>query len=359
MALVPSWEGYALRGVGHIVCHLLEIVHLTYATPAIMQKPIIGHQQILQQLQHAIATERVAGAYLFAGPAHVGKETVAAHFAKTLNCATSNEAACGACLSCRKIDDSNHPDVQTVRPSGAWMRIDQIRELQKRIIYRPLEGRRKTYILTDVERMNLEAANCLLKTLEEPPGYAVLILLTTNLDALLPTIRSRCQIIKFNSLQIPELATVLSEQFGLETSRALSIATLSRGAIGKAIALLDSGSDGVSKVPELLTANDLLAAFRIAEELSQSPEEGLDQLLLWYRDLLLLHQGASVELFTHVHEVETLKELLPYYSRIRLQSAIQAIFETKNLIQRNVNATLALEVMVLKLLETSTQECRV
>ena len=103
---------------------------------------------------------------------------------------TQGEAACGTCLSCRKSDDGNHPDLQIIRPSGAWIKIDQIRELQKRIIYRPLEGVRKIYILTEAERMNLEAANCLLKTLEEPPADSVLILLTTNLDALLPTIRS-------------------------------------------------------------------------------------------------------------------------------------------------------------------------
>ena len=176
-----------------------------------MRDAIIGHHQILKQLYHAIASDRVAGAYLFVGVANVGKETVALNFAKSINCRTSDEGACGTCLSCRKADDGNHPDLQIIRPSGAWIKIDQIRELQKRIIYRPLEGVRKVYILAEAERMNLEAANCLLKTLEEPPADSVLILLTTNLDALLPTIRSRCQIIPFHSLVVSELAGHLIE----------------------------------------------------------------------------------------------------------------------------------------------------
>jgi len=236
------------------------------------------------------------------------------------------------------------------------MKIDQIRELQKRIIYRPLEGKRKVYILTEVERMNLEAANCLLKTLEEPPAASFLILLTTNLEALLPTMRSRCQIIHFHPLPIAELAAYLLHQFDVEETQAFSIATLSGGAVGKALTLLqrshaERGNESIldEEIPEILTATDRLAAFRIAEKLSQNPE-ALDHLVTWYRDVLLLHQGAPIDLMTHTHHVEALKQLAPHYSRLHLQSAIKTILETKNLIKRNVNATLALEVMTLKLL---------
>ncbi len=314
-----------------------------------MKQPIIGHQQIIEQFHHAIVSNRVAGAYLFAGIANVGKETVALHFAKSINCLTPNEGACGACLSCRKADDGNHPDLQIIRPSGAWTKIDQIRELQKRIIYRPLEGVRKVYILTEAERMNLEAANCLLKTLEEPPANSVLILLTTNLDALLPTIRSRCQIIPFHPLVIPQLAEHLIERFNLDESQAFSISTAAGGAVGKALTLLQEGSSFDEEIPEIMIASDRIDAFRIAEKWSQQPEV-LDHLVTWYRDLVLLHQGAPVNLLTHVHHAEQLKQLAVHYSRLQLQSAIKAIFETKAMLQRNVNATLALEVLALKLL---------
>ena len=317
-----------------------------------MRDAIIGHHQILKQLYHAIASNRVAGAYLFVGVANVGKETVALNFAKSINCRTSDEGACGTCLSCRKADDGNHPDLQIIRPSGAWIKIDQIRELQKRIIYRPLEGVRKVYILTEAERMNLEAANCLLKTLEEPPADSGLILLTTNLDALLPTIRSRCQIIPFHPLVVSELAGHLMERFDIDQSQALRVAATTGGAVGKALTLLQDGASFEEEIPEIMIANNRLDAFRIAEKWTQQPE-ALDHLVTWYRDLVLLHQGAPADLLTHVHHVEQLKQLTVRYSRLQLQSAIKAIFETKVMLQRNVNATLALEVLALKLLRAA------
>ena len=314
-----------------------------------MQDAIIGHQQLLGQLYHAIASNRIAGAYLFVGVANVGKETVALHFAKSINCLTSGEGACGTCLSCRKADDRNHPDLQIIRPSGAWIKIDQIRELQKRIIYRPLEGVRKVYILTEAERMNLEAANCLLKTLEEPPADSVLILLTTNIEALLPTIRSRCQIIPFHPLLVSDLAGHLMQRFNVDEIQASSISTAAGGAVGKALTLLQEGAEFDEEIPEIMMVGNRLDAFRIAEKWAAQPE-ALDHLVTWYRDLVLLHQGASADLLTHIHHVEQLQQLATHYSRLQLQSAIKAIFETKAMLQRNVNATLALEVLALKLL---------
>ena len=322
-----------------------------------MQQQIIGHEQIITQLRHAIGSDRIAGAYLFAGATGVGKETVAIHFAKSINCTEFNEDACGTCISCRKTDAGNHPDIQIVSPAGAWIRIDQIRELQKRIVYRPLEGARVVVILREAERMNLEAANCLLKTLEEPPAESVLILLTTNLDALLPTIRSRCQIIKLNPLPPSELALYLNKRSNLGEREALSVATRAGGAVGKALTHLESRNVDETEIdrkkdeeiPEILTSTDSLSAFRIAEHYGDNPDQ-LDALVEWYRDLLLLHQNVPTDLLTHIYHVDALKQLVPRYSRFRLQSAIKTVFETKNALGRNVNPTLALEVMILKLM---------
>ena len=322
-----------------------------------MEQTIVGHEQIIAQLHHAIQTNRIAGAYLFVGPAGVGKETVANHFAKSINCLELDGGACGTCISCRKTANGNHPDTQIVSPSGAWIRIDQIRELQKRIVYRPYEGVRKVAILREAECMNLEAANCLLKTLEEPPAESVLILLTSNLDALIPTIRSRCQIIKFNPLNPDELGRYLNERYHLEEREALSVATLAGGAVGRALTYLESrggqGSESdqnvVVEIPEILAATDRLAAFRIAEYYNENPDQ-LDILVEWYRDLLLLHQNVAPDVLTHIFHLDALKQLIPRYSRYRLRSAIKTVFETKDSLSRNINATLAFEVMVLKLM---------
>ncbi len=318
-----------------------------------MQNPIIGHQQIIEQLQRTVASDRIAGAYLFVGPAGVGKETVAHYFAQLIFCQQDAQppTVCRTCLACRKVDSGNHPDLQFIRPEGSLLRIGQIRELQKQIIYEPLEASRKVYILTDVERMNAEAENCLLKTLEEPPASSVLILLTSNIQVLLPTTRSRCQILQFHPMPTQELTTVLMDRFSVAPEQATTLSIASGGAIGKAITQLEKGGVLTEEVPDILKETDLLAAFRLAENFKDNPET-LESLVTWYRDLLFLQQGAPIELITHIHSLEELQSLAPRYSRLRIQQAIQTVFDTKSLIENtNTNATLALEVMCLKLLK--------
>ncbi|RKU39290.1 DNA polymerase III subunit delta' [Candidatus Poribacteria bacterium] len=318
-----------------------------------MQNPVIGHQHIIEQLQRTVASNRIAGAYLFVGPTGVGKETVARYFAQLIFCQQEAQppTVCGTCLACRKVDSGNHPDLQFIRPEGSLLRIGQIRELQKQIIYEPLEASRKVYILTDVERMNAEAENCLLKTLEEPPASSVLILLTSNIQVLLPTTRSRCQILQFHPMPTQELVAVLTDRFSVAPEQATTLAIAAGGAIGKAITQLEKGGALTEEVPEILKETDLLAAFRLAENFKDSPET-LDSLVTWYRDLLFLQQGAPLELITHIHSLEELQTLVPRYSHLRIQQAIQTVFDTKSLIENtNTNATLALEVMCLKLLK--------
>ena len=318
-----------------------------------MQNPIIGHQQITEQLQHTVTSDRIAGAYLFVGPTGVGKETVARYFAQLIFCQKEAQppVVCGECLACRKVDSGNHPDLQFIRPEGSLLKIGQIRELQKQIIYEPLEASRKVYILTDVERMNAESENCLLKTLEEPPASSVLILLTSNIRALLPTTRSRCQILQFHPMPIQELAEILVKRFSVAPEQATTLAITADGAIGKALTQLEKGDTLAEEVPEILKATDRLAAFRLAERFKENPET-LGELVTWYRDLLFLQQGAPSDLITHSHSLRELQSIVPRYSRLRLQQAIQTVFDTKSLIENtNTNATLALEVMCLKLLK--------
>ena len=326
-----------------------------------MQNPIIGHQQIVEQLQRTVASDRIAGAYLFYGPEGVGKETVARYFAQLILCQQGAQPGsppvigkgqvCGTCLACRKVDSGNHPDLQFIRPEGSLLKIGQIRELQKQIIYEPLEARRKIYILADTERMNPEAENCLLKTLEEPPAASVLILLTSNIQALLPTTRSRCQILQFHPMPTQALAEILVNKFSVAPDQATTLAIAADGAIGKALTQLEKGDIHTESVPEILKETNLLAAFKLAENFKDNPET-LSELVTWYRDLLFLQQGAPSELIAHVHSLDELRAIVPRYSRLRIQQAIQTIFDTKSLLDNtNTNATLALEVMCLKLLK--------
>lgn len=320
-----------------------------------MQNSIIGHQQIIEQLQRTVASGRIAGAYLFVGPAGVGKEIVARYFAQLIFCQQEAQppTVCGTCLACRKVDSGNHPDLQFIRPEGSLLKIGQIRELQRRVIYEPLEASRKIYILTDVDRMNPEAENCLLKTLEEPPAASVLILLTSNVQALLPTTRSRCQILQFHPMPTQALAEILINRFSVTPEQATALAIASRGSVGRALTQLEKGDSLVEKAPKILRETDRLAAFKLAEDFKNNPE-ALGELVTWYRDLLFLQQDAPSELITHIYAIEELRAIVPYYSRLRIQQAIRTILDTKSLLENtNTNATLALEVMCLKLLKTS------
>jgi len=318
----------------------------------IMLNDVIGHKTNIDLLKNSLRSGRIANAYLFAGPPDVGKEFIAVNFAKALNCLDPRDDcdACGVCISCRKIDDGNHPDVRKIGPDGAWIKIDQIRDLQRQISYKPMEGRRKVYITLDAERMTRETANSFLKTLEEPPGTSTLILVTTNMNALLSTIRSRCQILKFSNVPRNILRGKLIERFIITEAEAKSIVMLSGGKVGKAYKLAQDNDFSIElDMPKILRKSDRIEVFKIAEELSQNPD-GLDLLLTWYRDLLLIKQNCQGELLTHSDKLNELSQIANDCSRLQIHQAIETIMKTKQMIQRNINSMLAMEVMVFKLL---------
>lgn len=318
-----------------------------------MQNTIIGHQNNVTQLQNAVASQRIAGAYLFSGEQGVGKETVALFFAGLILCEDRTEGMepCANCRACRKIISGNHPDLQIIRPDGAQLKIDQIREMQQQISYQPLEGPRKIYIIANAEKMNNYTANSLLKTLEEPPAASTIIVLTENINSILPTIRSRSQILTFYPMSIVELANALVESYSIAKEDATNAAVMSRGIVGKAITLVEKGISESQEVPEILVETDALAAFRLAEQFEKNLDS-LDELITWYRDLQLVQQDAPEELITHSGALDILRTLAPRYSHIRLQRAIKSVFQTKSLLQKtNVSKTFTLEVMCLRLIE--------
>lgn len=321
---------------------------------------VIGHKEVVERLRNAIRSGRIANAYIFSGPAGVGKEFVAINFAKALNCLSNDEDSCDECISCRKIDDGNHTDVMVIRPEGTRLKIDQMRSLQRRGSYRAMEGNYKVYIITEAENMTAEAANSLLKILEEPPGVMVLILLTSVYSALLPTIRSRCQSLKFSLVPQMVLRDELMKRFGLPESKAKWVALRSQGRVGRALELAKEDEEEDARTrgsvdptrrvapTGFLAPNGgpLLHIFREAESLSKA-QDSLDFLLSWYRDLLLVKQGCSQALLIHSDKKGDLEKVARFYSDVQIEKFIGTILRTQNLIQRNVNSTLALEVMML------------
>ena len=314
---------------------------------------IVGQDSAVGALRRALATRRTAHAYLFSGVEGCGKRRTALAFVEAIFC--GREDGCGGCASCRKVANMQHPDLHVVEPDGAFIKIDQVRELQRQLAYRPFEAPLKAYIIDEADRLNPAAGNALLKTLEEPPGNALLILVTANLGGVLPTILSRCQQLGFRPLAQQTIEDYLERQ-GTDGETAALAASLAGGSLGKALALagesaIEERSAFLDRVAAL-TLRDTAPLFAAAEELAGDKEKTLTLLQLlttFLRDALLL-QGGSEEIVN--------RDLLPLIRREagrfttqRLLARLEAVAEAERALARNVNARLAIEVLFMRLAE--------
>ena len=317
---------------------------------------IIGHDKQIEYLRNAMRNGRLAHAYLFLGKEGIGKELVALTLAKALNCLRGDEDSCDECPSCLKIDGLHHPDVLLVGPQGQWIRIDQIRELQRELSHRPYEGKRRGCILTGSERMRQEAANALLKILEEPPLHTVLILLAPNVDLMLPTITSRCQRIPFNPLPFERVTEVIRSKLGLKREEAHILASLADGSLGKALQMdLDSilrmRREIIGKIIDLPSygAEQILG---LAEELATRNDD-LPMLLTmihaWYRDLLTYKERGSGAQLINMDLSHEIQKAAPGTSTPSLIHRMEVIQGALWNLDRNANRQITMEAMLLDL----------
>ena len=326
---------------------------------------IVGHVHAKAVLTAAVASGRVAHAYLFHGEAHIGKFLTAAAFAKGGLCAypkigrvpgRPTIAVCGQCTSCLAVDSGSHPDLQIVRPDGAQIKIGQIRELQDAIAFKPLIGSRKWFLIDDADAMNAEAANCFLKTLEEPPDHSALILISGRPQALLPTIRSRCQSVRFSPPPLQTLSHWLQKEKGVGPEEARLLAALSMGRIGVAIggdlAALKSERDRVLGALSKERLEDPSDLFGQSEELAATAEQldrSLDTIEVWLRDVLIVRHNSDASLLVN----QDIPDQIANWSRA---VSTDAVLETLTLIHllkraapRNLNHALVLETVLLKI----------
>ncbi len=314
---------------------------------------VIGHESAVRQLQAAARTQQPAHAYLFTGPTSVGKTTLALAFAQALNCQAA-ERPCGHCRVCRLIAQGRHPDVAVIQAGDGVIKIDQIRELQRQAMLAPLEVRWRVFVVPNIERATREAANSLLKTLEEPPPHVVLLLTTLDAEALLPTVVSRCRVIPLRPLPVQQVHQALEERWHVDPDQAMLLARLSGGRIGWAIAALKDSATlerrqaALDALVAILPARPL-ERLALAERMSKSRsnvEETLALWLSWWRDLLLLRNGLE-ELLTNVDQRETLHALAERFTSHQIVRAVHAIQQTLRRIDANVNLRLALEALLL------------
>lgn len=315
---------------------------------------ILGHDRQKDILTRALETGHLAHAYLFVGPDGVGKRLLALALARALFCRTGE--GCGQCPACRKMDHRNHPDLHFIEPDGTSIKIEKVRTLQRELYFKPLEADCKVGLIDHAELMTAPAANALLKTLEEPPGSAILILLSSQPQRLLETIRSRCQPLHFARHPQKRLQEVLEQKLGLETAEAHILAALSEGSFRKAFGkdkelYLQKRRDFL-KTLTALSAGSIVPVLEFAEDLAAEKTDLPDILEIFqafYRDVLLsLHQQAD----DHLVNLDLMEKIRKVARRETVSSVLDklgALAEARNHLERNVNRQLAMEVLLLRL----------
>ncbi len=320
-------------------------------------KDVLGHQRPIALLQRAIKNEKVVNSYLFLGSEGIGKKLVALQFAKALNC-LGEEAekgdACDHCSSCKKIDHGIHPDVLLIEPEGVNIKVDQVRQLQKDLAYRPYEGKRRVCILTAADRMAPNMSNILLKTLEEPPLHTVIVLLGNNSRLILPTILSRCQLIRFNPLPVPLVSQWLTENKGLDEAEAHRLASLSEGSPGKALEIQEEIRQ-IQREPLLKDWIGLksLSPERIGSWVGSLPTDRESLLLILevaktlLRDLVVMKTLKKEPDLIHSDLLAVMEPMATDWSLSSLLKRIEILNHTALAIKANANTSLALEAMML------------
>jgi DNA polymerase-3 subunit delta' len=313
-------------------------------------------------LRRTLAAQQVRHAYLFSGPEHVGKSLLARCFAQCLLCTggpdpnVAPQFPCNTCLSCRKVLHGNHPDVHTIRraPDKQSILIEQVRALQSDSSRRTMEGRRNIFLVEDAQDMNVQAANCLLKTLEEPEPDVVLLLTVPDPGLLLPTIISRVQQIPLQLLPSTQIKQALQTQWGVEPAEAELIAALSAGRIGWAIQVAEdddllserkSQLDLLTKIPQMTRVQ----RFQLVQQWSNDSEKVqafLDLWLLWWRDMVLA-ANHCLDLTVNVDMRNLLKTQATRIGTAEAERMVRAIIQTREALEQNVNARVALEVLML------------
>ncbi len=318
---------------------------------------ILGQEMPIKIIQNAIKRKKCSHAYLFVGPEGVGKKSTAFAFARLLNCkekvgiddkgekhASNGDNfdlqgmniydSCGECISCKKIKKGIHPDVSFIYPEKKDIRINQMRVLKYQAQFKPMEGSRKVYIIAQAHMMNKESANSVLKLLEEPPDKVLIILIAQNKYGILPTIISRCQVIKFNLLPSDLIIRSLKEKYNIEEKKALFFSQLSRGSIGKAFSYCEEKMDETKKKADSLISKtekgDFISLFSESEKLSFSKEK--EELKKILNIMLVFYREKMYE--------------KPTREWIRI---LEVILQTKENIKRNINVGLALDEMFLNI----------
>ncbi len=322
---------------------------------------IIGHENIKEHLQRAIESNHVSHAYILTGEAGMGRKSLANAFAMTLLCEKGKREPCMECHACKQVMSGNHPDlIYVTHEKTGSIGVDDVRgQIHDTIMIRPYSSYYKIYIIDEAEKMTVQAQNALLKTIEEPPSYAVIMLLTTNQELFLPTILSRCIQLKLKPLQDSVIKSYLVGSLGIKESRAEIYGAFARGNLGRAI-YLASSEEFQLMYTELLhmlkhlrnmDITELLFYIKKMKDENLDIRSCLDFMQIWYRDILMYKVTKDINLLVFREEYNTIREMGSASAYDGIEAILKAIDKARIRLDANVNMELAMELMLLVMKE--------
>ncbi len=322
---------------------------------------IIGQEQIKEHLQNALSTGKVSHAYIINGERFSGKEYIAKIFAMALQCERDGIEPCQECHSCRQALSDNQPDIiRVTHEKPGSIGVDDIRaQINGDITIKPYSSPRKIYIVNEAEKMTVQAQNALLKTLEEPPAYAVILLLTSNVNAFLPTILSRCVVLNMKPVADEKVKKYLMEELRVPDYKADVCVAFARGNVGKAKQL--ASSEDFEKVKEEALAllkyvqdmdvTEMIAAIRKISEYKLDVNDYMDILTIWYRDVLLFKATGDANHLVFREELSNIRRVAGRTSYEGIEKVIRSLEKAKSRLDANVNFDLAMELLLMNMKE--------
>ena len=324
-------------------------------------KDIIGHEQTIAHLQNAVLSNKVSHAYLIQGDTGSGKRMMADAFAMTLQCEAGGTDACGQCHSCRQAASRNHPDIIYItheKPNSIG--VDEIREqLVNDIAIKPYNGKYKIYIVAEADKMTVQAQNALLKTLEEPPAYAVILLLTVNASILLETIRSRCVLLNLKPVQSQQVKQYLMEHLEIPDYQADICVAFAQGSVGRAMSLASSEEFHAIKALALqilcnakeMDINEMIHIVKNVVPYKLAVRDFLDLMGVWFRDALYFKATRDVDGIVFRDQLKGIRSNASTSSYEGLEEILQALQKAKVRLDANVNFELTMELLFLTIKE--------
>lgn len=324
-------------------------------------KDVVGHKDILKYISSAVENNRVSHAYILNGERSSGKKMLANLFAMTLLCETGDNEPCGKCHSCKQAESGNHPDIIRVtheKPNS--ISVDDIRtQVNNTVDIKPYQGPYKVYIIPQADMMTPQAQNAILKTIEEPPSYAVFLLLTENAETLLPTINSRCVMLKLRNIKDTLIKKYLMENLEIPDYKADMCTAFAQGNMGRAIMLANSDhfneirEEAVQLLKHIseMELNEIVAAVKNISVYKLEITDYLDIIMIWYRDVLLYKATKEIDKVVFKDQLQSIKEQARKSSYEGIELILESLEKAKARLKANVNFDLVMELLFLTIKE--------